>query len=256
MLNHNLIFRGPAYFACALTLLNLLVANSASATEPDWRAYDALLKVYVSPGTTAGVNLNQVDYHGLARDPKFNEALRDLEAFDLDTLEPGEETVAFYINAYNLLTLRMVVDHLPLDSIRDVGNFFRPVWKRHAGTLGGARVSLDDIEHDRLRKLGEPRMHFAIVCASVSCPDLRTEAYRAGKLEMQLDDQTAGFLDNSGKGLRIAGARVSLSKIFKWFAGDFASAGGALAFVQRYRPLPERVTLDSPLAYNWSLNGR
>ena len=104
--------------------------------------------------------------------------------------------------------------------------------------------------------MDEPRSHFAIICASVSCPDLRMEAYRSEKLCEQLDSQIRDFLNNPGKGLRSNGDRVEISQIFEWFEQGFATRGGVEGFIRRYHTLPGRVQLRPPINYNWSLNGR
>ena len=236
---------------CAL----LLAGARAAAVEPDWSALDALLTAHVAPATLHGVAVNAVDYAGLARDPRLGEVATLLENHPLDALEGKAEKLAFYINAYNVFALRLVAEHLPLASIKDIGSLFHPVWKMDAGRLGGDSVSLDDIEHGRLRKMGEPRMHMAIVCASVSCPDLRTEAYRATHLDAQLDDQARRFLANPGKGARLDGDTLEASRIFDWFEDDFDAVGGVEAFVRRYRELPAAVDIDADIDYDWRLNG-
>lgn len=238
----------------ALTLLLLCAGQVAKSSEPDWRDYSALLQQYVTPGERFGIRFNQVDYAALARDPRFAAALATVEGFDTENLTDTSEELAFHINAYNLLTLRMVTAHLPVSSIKDIGNFLRPVWKRKAGTLNGKSVTLDELEHAILRKMAEPRIHMAIVCASVSCPDLRPEAYTAAQLDGQLDDQAARFLANSGKGLRLDGQTAHVSKIFDWFHADFAPGGGVAAFVARYRSLPESTEITADLDYDWRLN--
>lgn len=241
------------------TLATLVAAQGwlggAAATEPDWTIYDDLLRTHVSRGVRAGVELNLMDYAGLSQDPSFVSVVTMIADFPLEQLESHEELLAFYINSYNVLALKTVIDNWPLDSIKDVGNLFSPVWKRPAGTVGGRTLSLDDIEHGVLRKMNEPRIHFALVCASVSCPDLRTEAYRANRLSQQLDAQCSSFLHNTGKGLQLSGRRARVSKIFKWFAADFETVGGAAAFIRRYYPLAEDTAVQPSLNYNWSLNG-
>ena len=243
-------------FIRGLCLASLLATTSTLASEPDWSGWDDVLDRFVSPGKLAGVELHVVDYLGLAKDPAFAAAVRQIETFDLSTLDGKTETIAFYINAYNILAVKMVVDNLPLDSIKDVGNLFKSVWKRRAGMIDGRDVSLDEIEHQQLRKLGEPRMHLAIVCASISCPDLRQEAYRGARLDAQLDDQTRRFLNNPGKGLRVAGERVEVSKIFKWFGEDFVADGGVEAFIRGHHDLPANATIKTTIDYDWSLNLR
>ncbi len=103
--------------------------------------------------------------------------------------------------------------------------------------------------------MGEPRIHLAIVCASVSCPDLRNEPYTAVKLESQLDDQVQQFLNNQGKGLKIENKVIRLSKIFDWFEEDFDGNGGIAGFIKKYRPdLPE-LRIKANIPYDWSVNG-
>lgn len=233
-----------------------LVTRSGLAEEPDWQDYAALLSAHVTSGARAGLVLNLVDYAAVATDPHYPAALAALASFPLARLDDPRERVAFLINAYNLLAIRMVVEHQPLTSIKDIGNLLWPVWKRKAGELDGRAVSLDDIEHGQLRRAGDPRMHFAIVCASLSCPDLRVEPYRAADLESQLDAQVTSFLANPGKGLRVEGATARVSKIFAWFAADFATLGGIERFIARYHDLPRNAKIEATLAYDWRLNGR
>ena len=233
-----------------------LLAQPGLAQQPDWQDYAALLSAHVRSGERAGLALKLVDYAALAADPHYPLALAALASFPLARLDGPRERMAFYINAYNLLAIKMVVDHQPLASIKDVGNLLWPVWKREAGRLDGAAVSLDDIEHVGLRRAGDPRVHFAIVCASLSCPDLRPEPYRAADLESQLDAQVTSFLANPGKGLRVEGDTVRVSKIFSWFAADFAAQGGIEKFIARYRVLPRDAKIKATLDYDWRLNGR
>ena len=149
-----------------------------------------------------------------------------------------------------------MVDHWPLESIKDVGSFFKPVWGKEAGTIGGNRVSLDDIENHIIRPMGEPRIHLAIVCASVSCPDLRSEPYTAAILNKQLDEQANAFLGNDKKGLYMTENEITMSKIFKWFKRDFDKAGGVDLFIRSYRTdLPIEYEINADIDYDWSVNG-
>ena len=233
-----------------------LVAQPGLAQEPDWQDYAALLTAHVRSGERAGLDLKLVDYAAVAADAHYPAALSALASFPLAQLDGPRERMAFFINAYNLLAIKMVVDHQPLASIKDVGNLLWPVWKRAAGRLDGRPVSLDDIEHAHLRRAGDPRVHFAIVCASLSCPDLRAEPYRAAALESQLDEQVTAFLANPGKGLRVEGNTVRVSKIFAWFAADFAAPGGIEKFIAGYRALARDAKVEATLDYDWRLNGR
>jgi hypothetical protein len=242
-----------------LLLLGLLCAlgtGPASAVEPDWTPYAAVLAAHVAPAHRQGVKLNAVDYAALKADARFAAAVATVEAWPFEQLESDAERVAFLVNAYNLFALKMVVDHWPLASIKDIGSLLKPVWKRPAGTLDRKPVTLDDIEHRRLRRMGDPRIHMAIVCASISCPDLRPEPYTAATLDAQLDDQATQFLANPGKGLRQEGDTAHVSKIFDWFEDDFDVRGGVAAFIGHYHPLPAATGIDADLPYDWSVNGR
>jgi hypothetical protein len=232
----------------------LMLSFNTFATEPDWSAYADVLK-NVSPGTKNNVILTLVDYRTLKENGKLEAAYQQLSNFSAKNLSNQEEKLAFYINAYNILALKMVLDHWPLDSIKDVGSLFSPVWGKPAGNIDGKRVSLDDIENKILRPMGEPRIHFAIVCASVSCPDLRNTPYTASKLNAQLDEQVQKFLANTDKGLSISKDNIRISKIFDWFGKDFKSVGGVEAFIRRYRSdLPE-LPLKEDINYDWDVNG-
>ena len=234
-------------------------SNSEAFDFSDW---DALVKKYVTPKTLEGVRLNAVNYPSLKKDPVFSGLITRLESYSPASLESRESTLSFWINVYNILAAKMITDHYPIESIKDVGSFFKPVWKRAAGTVGGKERTLNDIEHEILRKMNEPRIHVAIVCASVSCPDLRREAYSAGKLNEQLDDQMEKFLRSREKGMKLDERknRVYLSAIFKWFAEDFESRGGVLKYIGQYVTAEERKVLNnskikiSYLYYNWKIN--
>ncbi|MFQ5356273.1 MAG: DUF547 domain-containing protein [Mariprofundaceae bacterium] len=225
------------------------------AAEPNWDDYSLLLKRHVSSGIIEGIQLHVVDYEAIKDDPHWPKIVRLLEEFPPEQLENRNEKIAFYINAYNILAIKMVIDHWPLKSIRDVGSLFIPVWKRPAGKIGGMVVSLDDIEHKILRPMHDPRVHMAIVCASISCPDLRREAYRAVHINEQLNDQSRAFLANPGKGVRVEDERIFVSKIFDWFEEDFDNTGGVSAFMAHHYPdLPLKLPTRATLPYNWNLN--
>jgi hypothetical protein len=229
----------------------------------DFSDWDILVKKYVASETLEGVSLNAVDYARLKKDPLFSELISRLESYHPERLVSLEAKLAFWINVYNILAAKMITDHYPLESIKDVGSFFKSVWKLSAGNVGGKERTLNDIEHEILRKMNEPRIHVAIVCASISCPDLRREAYVAEKLSEQLDDQMKSFLQSRSKGMKWDEQknRVFLSAIFKWFAEDFASRGGVLTFIEPYLSLEDKAILINPkikisyLNYNWKING-
>ena len=236
-------------------LIILMFSNVSLAKEPDWHIYNDLLGKYVTDKSKQGITLAAVDYQGVMGDSAYQTLLAQIQSFDINQLESPQEKLAFYINAYNIFAMKMIIDHWPLKSIKDAGSLFSSVWKKNIGRLDGKNVSLHYIEHEVLRKMHEPRIHMAIVCASVSCPDLRNEAYTSQNLNAQLDEQSQRFLDNSGKGLQLLGNEINISKIFDWFEDDFSPYGGVMPFIRKYRSdLPAKVSIDSYLTYNWNLN--
>lgn len=237
-----------------LWLVAVLSSQPVRAAAPDWHVYNTLLADYVSKGQSQGIHTHLVDYAGLAADPRLQQAVDVLAQVDVTGLQTRQQQLAFYINAYNLLTLNMVVKHWPVDSIRQIGSLFRPVWSLPAGRLGGQSVTLSDIEHRILRPMNDPRIHFALVGGAVGGPDLRREAFTAEQVDQQLEDQTSAFLRNPDKGLRLQGRRLRVSEIFSWFAEDFEDAGGVQGFIAKYRLLPGSLKREADLPYDWSLN--
>ncbi|MEC4678461.1 MAG: DUF547 domain-containing protein, partial [Nitrospirota bacterium] len=205
----------------------LLLFNVSFAQPLNFSGWDALLKKHVETATIDGVVFKAVAYKSLKGNPEFEKVIAGLKTAQLDELKTKEEKLSFWINVYNILTVKVVVDNYPVNSIKDVGSLFRSVWNRPAGIVAGKERTLNDVEHEILRKMGEPRIHMAIVCASVSCPDLRKEAFTPERLNEQLDDQVKKFLENTGKGMKIdeKKKRVYVSSIFKWFGEDFESQG-------------------------------
>ncbi|NOY62134.1 MAG: DUF547 domain-containing protein, partial [Gammaproteobacteria bacterium] len=202
------------------------------------------------------VALARVDYAAIKRDPLWSKTVAELAQFAPSQLSSKTERLAFYSNAYNILAIKMVLDHWPLQSIKDAGSLFTQVWNIDVGKIGGKTVTLNEVEHEIMRPMGDPRMHMAIVCASVSCPDLRSEPYVAERLDAQFDEQVVKFLNNSGKGLRQRDGDIEVSKIFGWFEEDFAVAGGVENFIRRYRnDLPRNADIEADIDYDWSLNG-
>lgn len=252
------------FFEKFWVLIVCMVLVPSSAWAFDFQAWDGLLKKYVGPTTIAGVRLAGVNYPGIKNDPAYAKLIADLKSFSPATLKTSKEKMTSWINVYNIMAIKMVLDHYPVDSIKDAGSLFGSVWKKKVGVVGGREVTLNEIEHEILRKMGDPRIHAAIVCASVSCPDLRREAYAADRLGTQLDDQFKRFLENPSKGLKVnhKTKRVLLSKIFDWFEEDFESKGGVLPYLSRYAPEKDRSFLKkgnldvSYLDYNWDLNER
>jgi hypothetical protein len=228
-------------------------ALSALAEEPDWSNYRELLK-QMKAGQKNGVTLMLVDYPAIKSNGSLVKVYQNLSTFNLDRLATREEKLAFYSNAYNILAIKMVIDHWPVESIKDAGSLFSPVWDKPIGELGGKKITLGEIEHKILRPMGDPRIHFAIVCASVSCPDLRNEPYTAARINEQLDDQVRRFLDNTGKGLILEKNSLHVSQLFDWFEKDFSNQGGVRAFLNHYKSGLSDLTLKTNIPYDWSVN--
>ena len=163
-----------------------------------------------------------------------------------------EDKLAYWINAYNALTIDLILRHYPLKSIKDI----KKPWDQRYWKLGNKWYSLNEIEHDILRKMKEPRIHFAIVCASYSCPKLQNEAYEASRLEEQLTNAAKTFINDPEKNT-ITPDKIALSKIFAWFDKDFLINGtnSIIDYVNRYSDV--KIASKTPKkfkAYNWSLN--
>jgi hypothetical protein len=159
------------------------------------------------------------------------------------------ETLAYWINAYNAFTIKLIIDNYPVKSINDISQ----PWDKKFIPINGKSISLNYIEHEILRKMNEPRIHFAINCASISCPKLLNEAYVPETLDGQLDNAAKEFI-NSNKN-KLTSGNIKISKIFKWFKKDFETNGSIIDFINNY----SEIKLSSKekigyLDYNWSLN--
>ena len=244
-------------FTLVITLLFLSPSSYAIAPF-DWSEFDSLLKQHVKAGEIDGIEANLVDYKAFKQSKSFYQIADKLAGYDPTSLETKRKLV-FYINAYNYFTIKLVADNYPLESIKDLGNFLFPVWKKDVGKINGKVVSLDHIEHDVLRKLGEPGIHFAIVCASLSCPDLRAEAYNEEYLQQQISDQTRRFLQQS-KGMQIkrngSSDELYLSKIFQWFESDFIAKGGVISYLSEIDPSLKEFEEFETIDYNWQVNAQ
>ncbi len=237
-----------------------LVAAPAAALDEALYA-DLLARHTRAVGDLAGT---RVDYAALARSGDWRRLVASLEESDPGALATRDARLAFWVNAYNVLAIDLVARHWPVESIRDLGSLLRPVWKREAGRISGRAYTLDEIEHEIVRPLGEPRVHAVLICASTSCPALPREPLRAGRLGAQLDAAMRAWMADPGKGLRVErdAGRVWLSKVFDWFDEDFETAGGALAFAARHAPPDARAWIEANreratvryLDYDWRVN--
>jgi len=221
-------------------------AGTGSGAAFDHGALDGLLSEHVHGYS--------VDYDGLSEDSAVLDAyLTQLGEADFEALD-RDGKLALLINAYNAFTLRLILDHRPLDSIQDIPKGER--WDAVRWQLGGRAVSLTQLEHEELRaKFVEPRVHFAINCASVGCPPLRNEAYVPARLDAQLEEQAQQMHDDT-RWVRIDGDTVHLTPLYLWYRSDFeAVSDGPLDYASRYRPeLAEGSFRIAWMDYDWSLN--
>jgi hypothetical protein len=228
----------------------------ALAASPGDEAYASLLATHVKSG--------RVDYEGLKKDEEKLDRYLDALARTDSSAFASDELFAFYANAYNAWTIKLVLKHYPgLKSIKDIGSFLSSPWKIPLVRLKIGLFTLDQIEHELLRpRFKDPRVHVAVNCASKSCPPLRSEPYDGQRLQAQLDDAARSFV-NSPNGALVKDGAVYLSKIFDWYAQDFGGRAGVLAFVRKYADDEllrgvESLGADPHvrfLNYDWTLNG-
>ncbi len=175
-----------------------------------------------------------------------------------DKLWSREEQLAYWINAYNAFTIQLIIENYPLESIRDLGGkipFVNSPWDIQFIAIEGMEYDLNHIEHNILRRdYEEPRIHFAINCASASCPRLLNEAYTAERLEDQLQMMAIDFINDSSKNM-ISEDAVEISKIFSWFKGDFTKGGSVVDYLNKYASIKiNEKAIVSHHPYDWSLN--
>ena len=236
------------------------LCRSGSAAGFDHSKFDKVLKMYVN-------NQGLVDYNGIADDPSFKMYMQTLQSAQTDSMSRDGQ-LAFWINAYNAVTIDKVVKWKPKKSVRET--IVPGVWtstkfftsREHI--VAGKRLSQDDIEHDILRKqLKEPRIHFAIICASTGCPLLPRFAYTEENVQTTLEEETRKYI-NSERGTQIDSAEntLYLSKLFDWFRGDFDYKSGSVQnFIKPYLgekalAFVEKNPRIKYLPYDWALNAQ
>lgn len=209
---------------------------------------------------------SQFNYATLKETPqslnKYLEKLSSITNEQFNTWS-DKQKMSFWINAYNAFTVKLILDNYPVKSIKDIGGFFSSPWKKEFFHLFGVKFYLDKIEHEILRKrFNEPRIHFAVNCASIGCPSLRDEAFVAEKLESQLEEQTRLFLkDTSRNSVSHDKKTITISKIFKWFKEDFGDKDeNIIKFIFPYMKSDDdnldfwkKYNLEYS-EYNWDLN--
>jgi hypothetical protein len=254
----------PLAFVLAVT--TWATTNHAAAAESvNHSAWDRLLKTYVKQGADG---LNRVDYSGFRKGghAALKAYIVSLQSLDPNSLDRREQ-FAFYVNLYNAKTIDIVLDHYPVKSIKDIsvgGRLLASLtggpWKAKVVKVNGTALSLDDIEHGILRaRFKDPRIHYAVNCASVGCPNLAREAYAGSTLSAQLDASARSYV-NSPRGFRFDGKDLVASSIYKWFKEDFGGSDqGVLKHALKYADPDLGTRLKtarsiSRFEYDWSLN--
>ncbi len=218
-------------------------------------AFDQLLQKYVD-------DEGMVNYKGLkAERSELKSYLSTLENNAPRKTWTRDQKLAYWINAYNAYTLELILEHYPVESIKDIGStikipFVSTAWDIKFINIGGEEYDLNNIEHGIIRKdFDEPRIHFALVCAAVSCPKLQNRAYLPEKLDAQLTKAAKEFLSNSAKNRFKNENQATLSKLFNWYGGDFKNDGTLIEYINKYAPtkLSKNADIDW-MDYNWKLN--
>jgi hypothetical protein len=194
-----------------------------------------------------------VNYPGFKSNSNFEGYLKLLsDAQPINSNWSKDEKMAFWINAYNAFTIKLINNNWPIKSIRDISS----PWKTKFFKIGGLDYDLNTIEHEILRKMGTPEIHFAIVCASYSCPTLLNEAYSSSSLKAQLAKQAKAFV-NDPKRNSIEASSIRISQLFNWFKSDFTSKGDLISYLNKYSntAINSNAKVDY-LEYNWSLNNK
>lgn len=209
----------------------------------DHSAWNTLLKKYVD---TAG----NVDYKSLKNDENKLDDYLGYLAGNVPSGSDEKEKLAYYINLYNAATVKLILDHYPVKSIKDIN----APWDKKWVQVGEKVVSLGHIEHKILRKMKEPRIHFAINCASYSCPKLLNEAFTASRLELQLQKVARDFVGDPSRN-KITSDQLYLSNIFKWYGKDFTEKSTLAVYIDQLSDTA--IAADAKidyLKYDWSLN--
>lgn len=216
-----------------LVVALLMMPYIASAFDHDHSVFDSLLKKHVKV-LRNGLE-SKVDYLAFKQENSaLKQYLTSLSAVSQKEFDSWtkEQRLSFLINAYNGFTIELILKNYPVKSIKKIGSMLQSPWKIEFISLLGETVSLDDIEHGLVRKKGvydEPRIHFALVCASIGCPALHNNAFTGDRLETMLEKGLVSFLsDNTRNRYHHGEKRFEVSKIFKWYGGDFKERYGSV----------------------------
>lgn len=237
------------------SFLTLFSFASFSQSGVSHDSFNTLLEKYVDEN-------GLVDYKGLNTErAALKSYLKVLESNEPQDSWSDDEKLAYWINAYNAFTLELVLTHYPVKSIKDIGDkikipFVNTPWDIKFINIGGEEMDLNNIEHGIIRKqFDEPRIHFVLVCAAVSCPKLQNGAFFPNTLEEQLTEAAKQFLNDPTKNEFKSEKRASLSKLFSWYRGDFTKNSTLEEYVNQYADtkLESRARIDY-MNYSWVLN--
>lgn len=225
---------------------NTTSKTQTETTTLDHSAWNTLLQKYVA-------DHGNVDYKGFKTESK---KLNDYVDY-LASKVPSEdwninEQLAYFINVYNANTIKLIVENYPIKSIKDISN----PWMKNRIKIGNKDYSLADIENGILRKMNEPKIHFAINCASYSCPKLLNTAYTSENVQELMEKATKEFINNSEKN-KLSVNNLKLSEIFKWYKSDFTENGSLIDYINQYAetPISTEAKIDY-IEYNWDLNDK
>ena len=235
-------------------------AAQSAQSSVSHAAFTNILQKYVS--APDGQGLTHFNYGGLKANRADKAALdgyiKSLEATNPSTLS-SNAAIAYYANLYNAVTVQVVTDNYPVSSIKKLGPLGSGPWKKNLFTINGQPASLNNVEHDILRKqFPSPYVHYMVNCASVGCPNLLDSAWEAGTLEENRKKAAAAYI-NSPRGVQITPKGLKISSIFKWFKEDFGGKSGTLQHIRKYARPELAAAIDNgakvvDYGYDWSLN--
>ena len=225
-------------------MLLLFTTLQAQSTKTFFNDADVFFKTYVKNG--------RVDYKSIKANPaKLDALVESVKSINVSTSNKNEYQ-AFWINTYNILVIKGVVDNYPVKQMLAINGFF----DKTKYSAGGKNVTLNGIENNLLRAKfpKESRFHFVLVCGGLGCPPIISKAYKPSTLESQLQRQTTIALNNANF-IKVKGKKVQISQIFEWYKGDFTHGGNLVDYINKYRkePLDPKTKL-SYYTYNWTLN--
>ena len=224
----------------------------------------SLFQAYAQTSDFNSLLQKHVDDQGLVNYKALQQDKQQLENYlsYLNTTSPtkswsAKKEKAFWINAYNAYTLKIIVDHYPLKSITNIKKKGKTAWKYPFAKVGGKTYTLDYIEHEILRKkFKDPRIHVGVNCASGSCPKLANIAFTEDNIELELERLMKEFINDSTRN-QLSPKKVQISEIFNWFKGDFTANGSVIDYINRYAETPvNKKARIKYLTYDWSLNGK